>query len=113
MSDGTKAPELSVDAVFNRVLAAEQEARDAVAACRREADEIVAQAERDARRIARRGDHRIRKGHAIADRSIARALADLHGPAAARADLAPDLAPDPELVAELTARLARELTESP
>jgi vacuolar-type H+-ATPase subunit H len=109
MSDGTKAPELSVDAVFNRVLAAEQEARDAVAACRREADEIVAQAERDARRIARRGDHRIRKGHAIADRSIERALADLQRPAAARADPAPD----PELVAALIARLARELTESP
>jgi hypothetical protein len=108
MSDGRSGPDLSVDAVFNRVLAAEQQAVEAVAACRREADAIVAQAEREARRIARRADRRIRSAHAIADRSIERALSELHRPAADRAD-AP---PDPEMIADLSVRLARELTGS-
>jgi cell division septum initiation protein DivIVA len=109
MKEGTKGSDLSVDEVFNRVLAAEQEAREAVAACRLEADAIIARGEREARRIARRADRRMRNAHAIVDRSIERALAELQRPAAAGTDAAPD----PELVSEVAARLARELMGPP
>jgi cell division septum initiation protein DivIVA len=109
MKEGAKGSDLSVDEVFNRVLAAEQEAREAVAACRLEADAIIARGEREARRIARRADRRMRNAHTIVDRSIERALAELQRPSAAGVDAAPD----PELVSEVTARLARELTGPP
>jgi cell division septum initiation protein DivIVA len=101
----------SADAAFNRILSAEQDAREAVAACRRQAEAIIAQAEQSARAIVSRSETRIRGAHAIADRGIDRALSALGAPlegAAPRVD-----APTAEEVAVVVEVLARELTEAP
>ncbi len=101
----------SVDAAFNRILRAEQDAREAVAACRRQADAIIVEAEQAARTIVNRSEERIRGAHAIADRGIERALAALRTPLdseTSRVD-----APSAEEVAALVEILARELTEAP
>lgn len=66
-----------VDRAFNRVLAAEAEAREQVEECRRQAAAILAAAEEQARRIASRADQRIRRAHRIADAGVERALAEL------------------------------------
>jgi hypothetical protein len=95
-----------IDDAMNRVLGAEQAAREGVAGCRDEAEAIVARAEADARAIARRAERRIRAAHGIADRGIARALAEL-GQAETSADAT---APDPARIDAIVARLARELT---
>ena len=67
-----------VDRAFNRVLAAEAEAREQVAECRRQAAAILAAAEEQARRITSRADRRVRRAHRIADAGVERALAELH-----------------------------------
>jgi len=69
-----------VDAAFNRVLAAEAKAREAVEECRQEAAAVLAAAEEHARRIASRADHRLLRAHRIADAQVARALSDLLTP---------------------------------
>lgn len=63
------------DTAIERILEAEQEAREAVEACRRRADELVDQGLVGARRIADRADERIGLVHARADAGIERALA--------------------------------------
>ncbi len=67
-----------VDRAFNRVLAAEAEAREQVEECRRQAAAILAAAEEQARRIASRADRRVRRAHRIADAGVEGALAELH-----------------------------------
>jgi regulator of protease activity HflC (stomatin/prohibitin superfamily) len=104
-------PGQSVDAAFNRVLRAEQDARDAVSACAREAEAIATRAEQRSRAIVARAERRIRNAHAIADRGVARALAALRVPAEREAALDP--LPTPEQAQALAAALARELTEGP
>lgn len=52
-------PEITVEEEITRVLAAEGEARDAVARCREDGAGIVAQAREEARRITRRTEERI------------------------------------------------------
>jgi cell division septum initiation protein DivIVA len=69
-----------VDAAFNRVLAAEAKAREAVEECRQAATAVLAAAEEHARRIASRADRRVRLAHRIADAQVARALSDLLTP---------------------------------
>ncbi|MCG6940250.1 MAG: hypothetical protein LJE69_03245 [Thiohalocapsa sp.] len=101
-----------LDAAFNRVLAAEAEARDAIARCREQAAARVAAAEREARAIAQRAERRIQVAHRIADRGIERGLAELavSGDEAA-AGPAPDAAaPDAAALDALAAALAAELT---
>lgn len=101
----------SVDAAFNRILRAEQDAREAVAACRRQAEAIIAQAEQAVRTIVDRSEERIRGAHATADRGIERALAALRAPLdnePARVD-----ASNAEEAAAVAEVLARELTEGP
>jgi vacuolar-type H+-ATPase subunit H len=66
-----------VDAAFNRVLAAEVQAREQVEACRRQAAALLSTAEERARRIVGRADRRLRRAHRIADAGVARVLADL------------------------------------
>jgi len=68
-----------VDEAMNRVLAAERDARLAVAECRAEAARIIAQAETRARALAGRSEARIKAAHRIADAAIARALGELAG----------------------------------
>lgn len=63
-----------VDLAINRVLEAERGARNEVARSHREAARILADAEDRSRRIARRGEHRIRAVHSIADAGVALAL---------------------------------------
>lgn len=109
MKDETERGGRSIDAVFNRVLGAERDAREAVAACRRDADALVARAERDARDISRRAERRIRSAHAIADRGIERALAKLREPTMAESDA--EQAPAADEIEDLVQVLARELTE--
>lgn len=75
--DKSQAKQASVDEAMNRVLAAERDARLAVAECRAEAARIVAQAEARARALSGRGEARIKAAHRIADAAIARALAEL------------------------------------
>lgn len=66
-----------VDRAFNRVLAAEAEAREQVEECRKQAAAILAAAEEQARRIASRADQRVRRAHRIANAGVERALAEL------------------------------------
>jgi hypothetical protein len=77
--DKTRGQTVSVDEVMNRVLAAERDARLAVAECRAEAARIVAQAETRARALSGRSEARIKAAHRVADAAIARALAELTG----------------------------------
>jgi regulator of protease activity HflC (stomatin/prohibitin superfamily) len=65
-----------VDEAFNRVLAAEAEAREQVEACR-QAAEVLKDAEAHARRISNRTDRRLRLTHQIADQAVGRALGEL------------------------------------
>ncbi|KAA6184955.1 hypothetical protein F2Q65_10470 [Thiohalocapsa marina] len=116
MKSDPKTPGLSVDVAFNRVLAAEQAAREAVASCRQAAADRIARAEQDVRAIGARADARIRRAHAVADRGIACALAQLRQPGSDAADpeASPaDAPPQAELVQRLVTALARELTEPP
>ena len=69
----------SVDRAMNRVLLAEQEARDAVEQCRAEAARIIAEAEERARGFSQRAERRIKLAHRIADRAVERALQGLSG----------------------------------
>lgn len=66
-----------LDQAFNRILAAEAEARAAVADCHTEAARLLGEAEADARRIAERTDQRLKLVHGIADRAVSQALAEL------------------------------------
>jgi regulator of protease activity HflC (stomatin/prohibitin superfamily) len=97
----------NVDAAFNRVLAAEVEARSAIEQCQAEAAALVAAAEREARAIANRAERRIRAAHRIADRGIERVLADL---GADGQDSAGGPSLDAATVERLVALLAAELT---
>ncbi len=101
----------SVDAAFNRVLSAERDAREAVAAGRREADARIAEAEQTARGIVDRSEARIRAAHTIADRGIERALSELRAPLASNGARVDE--PSAEEIATIVATLARELTEPP
>ena len=107
--DDTEPDGQSIDAVFNRVLGAERDAREAVAECRRNAEALVARAERDARGISLRAERRIRSARAIADRGVERALAELREPLAAEAG--GDHIPPADAIEDLVQVLAGELTE--
>lgn len=67
----------AADAAINRVLAAEQAARQEVARCRRQALGILRQARSRARSVEERADRRINRIHALSDAAIHRALADI------------------------------------
>lgn len=99
----------AVDAAFNRVLRAEQQAREAIDACRRQAQAELADAERTAREIAQRTDRRIRDAHRIADLGIGRRLARI---AETRTGTEPETDFEAERVDALAALLAAELTGS-
>jgi regulator of protease activity HflC (stomatin/prohibitin superfamily) len=66
-----------IDAAFNRVLAAEAEARARVARCREEAERILASAEERAHRISSRADERILIVQQRADLALKQALAEI------------------------------------
>jgi hypothetical protein len=66
-----------LDQAFNRILAAEAEARAAVADCQAQAAQRLADAEARARRIAERTDQRLKLVHDTADRAVTAALAQL------------------------------------
>ena len=66
-----------VDEAMNRVLAAERDARLAVAECRAEASRLVAEAERRARALAGRSEAHIKLAQRRADAAIAQAVAGL------------------------------------
>jgi len=95
-----------VDDAMNRVLAAEEAAREAVAGCRREAEAIVARAETEARAISLRAERRIRAARGIADRGVERALAEL----GASEPPEQPAAPAPQRIEAVVAWLAGELT---
>ena len=78
-SDGMRDPD-AVDRVMNQVLAAEQEAREAIEQCREQAARILSEAQEQARRIGHRTERRIRLTHHIADQAVDRALRELRGP---------------------------------
>lgn len=109
MSDRTRELEtLQVDEAMNRVLAAEQEARQAVEDCREEAAAILSAAEETAAAIERRTERRIRAAHQIADQAVERALAELAGTRPVGSDaLAPPA--DPERIGRAVATLADEI----
>jgi len=78
-----------IDAAFNRVLAAEAQARAQVEVCRHQAATRIAAAEAQARSIVERTDRRMRLAHTIADARVAHALRTLlpeGAPAAQDAD---------------------------
>lgn len=92
-----------VDAAFNRVLAAEAEARQRVEECRRETSTILAAAEARARRITRRTDQRVQLAHRLADAQVAQALSGLLAEDAAKVptDLDADMGPLDRAIATL------------
>jgi hypothetical protein len=71
---GDSAP---VDLAMNQVLAAERDAREAVAACRQEAQRILEAAEERVLRISRRAERRVKVAHRVADAAVDRALLGL------------------------------------
>jgi hypothetical protein len=75
--DTTQAGTLTADEAMNRVLAAERDARLAVAECRAEAARLIATAESQARALASLSEAHIKTAHRRADAAIARALAEL------------------------------------
>jgi regulator of protease activity HflC (stomatin/prohibitin superfamily) len=75
--DTTQVGPVAADEAMNRVLAAERDARLAVAECRAEAARLVAVAEARARALASRSEAHIKTAHRRADAAIARVLADL------------------------------------
>lgn len=75
--DTTQVGALTADEAMNRVLAAERDARLAVAECRAEAARLIAAAESQARTLASRSEAHIKTAHRRADAAIARALAEL------------------------------------
>lgn len=97
-----------VDAAFNRVLAAEAQARERVEDCRREAAAIVSAAALRARAISDAADRRMGLVHRIADRGVERAVAELLGEARTRA-LDQRVAADPERLDRLVEVLADEI----
>jgi hypothetical protein len=70
---------VAVDAAINRVLAAEQAARSAVARCEEQARGLRQEAQLLAKRITARNEHRLGAVQRIADRSVSRALQTLVG----------------------------------
>lgn len=60
-ASGSTAPDGAADTAINRVLEAEQKARDAIARCRGEATQHVTDARLRARRIEERADRRVSK----------------------------------------------------
>lgn len=100
-------PEPGIDDAMNRVLAAEQAAREAVEGCRRQADMIISRAEATARAVSSRAERRMRLAHGIADRGIERAMSELRSAESA----SPEGSPDPARIDAIVVRLARELTE--
>ena len=86
-----------IDAAFNRVLAAETQAREQIEACRMQATALLAAAEERARRIVMRADRRLRRAHGVADAGVARALSELK---AAGDGTEPEEAPE-EMLARL------------
>jgi hypothetical protein len=96
----------TVDEAMNRVLAAERDARLAVAECRAEAARIIAAAERRARALAGRSEAHIKAAHRRADAAIENALADLvEVPPVAM----PDGAPAPRSEGEAPPALAQAI----
>jgi hypothetical protein len=75
--DKTQAGQGTADKAMNRVLAAERDARLAVAECRAEAARLIAAAEARARALASLSETHIKTAHRLADAAIARALAEL------------------------------------
>lgn len=69
-----------IDRAIDQVLAAEGEARAAVAQCHAEAQRILATAQESAHRIAQRTEGRIGLAHRIADQAVDVALAKLDAP---------------------------------
>ena len=76
-ADTTQVGALTADEAMNRVLAAERDARLAVAECQAEAARLIAAAESRARALASLSEAHIRTAHQRADVAIARALAEL------------------------------------
>ncbi len=79
-----------VDAAFNRVLAAEAEARARVEECRREAAAMVTAAEERVRRLVQRTEARILLAHRLADAGVARELGALRAREPSGGDEEPD-----------------------
>ncbi len=121
MTSGDKAQvgQVSVDEAMNRVLAAERDARLAVAECRAEAARIIAQAEGRARALSGRSEARIKSAHRIADAAVARALSELAevppdpgidvGPEGLSGDVSHDGATIPEPLARALETLVGEI----
>ncbi len=109
MSDPSRNDQ-AVDEAIGRVLAAEDEARDAVDACRREARMLVAEARAGTRRILQRADRRISALHSHCLLSVGRSVRSLQAETASI-----PLAPSGETVQderldEVVRRLAADLT---
>ena len=107
---GKSHPEGSaaVDAAINRVLAAEQAARTAVARCGEQARGLRDQAEILAKRITARNERRLGAVQRIADRSVSRALKALVGE---RAPGTREPVPDAQQMERLQAAVAALLDE--
>lgn len=67
----------AADAAINRVLEAEQTARQEIAHCRLQALEVLRQARSSARAVTQRADRRINRVHSLSDAAIQRALKDI------------------------------------
>lgn len=100
-----------VDPAINRVLAAEAEAREAVAECERQAAELVSRTETRCRLVSQQTERHMQRAQQIADQGVERALAELRAPLAAAGDS--DLSADDDRILALARALVEELLEAP
>jgi multidrug resistance efflux pump len=101
-----------IDAAFNRVLAAEAQARERLDQCRIEAADLVAAAESRARTIEERTDQLVRRAHGVADAGVARRLHELLTNTPAQSPEDPSPAP-PDTLDWAIAILAHEILGAP
>jgi vacuolar-type H+-ATPase subunit H len=112
MPDQEHAAKADAARAMDDVLAAEQEAREAMDACRKEAEQILEAAREEARRIAHLATERITRLHARCDQLAQGQIAQLQAEiqrAAPRAELD---ASDQVMLEAAARRLAVRLTQS-
>lgn len=100
----------SIDAAIDRVLVAEEAAREAAARCADEADETVSRARNAALRIAERAAVRSARVHAFAQQRLAARLAEIEAQRLQLEQSGPADDASPRRLQAVVEQLAAELT---
>mgnify|MGYP005812956085 CR=1 FL=1 len=103
----------SIDAAIERVLVAEQAAREAAARCAVDADECVSRARNAALRIAERAALRSARVHALAQQRLAARLAEIEAQRSRLEQSGPTDDASLQKLQGVVEQLAAELTSEP